>query len=121
MWESLCSGEVKDSKHQGDIFPHICKKYKISAQELFHIGDNIESDYNIPVNHSCRAIHLDYKTEIHSSFSYFNEKPYLLTDSLISGVIQKIKLDADPIEPENQYFRIGMKFLVPYLASIFYG
>src|SRR5258708_2073336 len=119
MSEIFCSGELKYSKHQGDIFPHICKKYKISAQELFHIGDNIESDYNIPVNHSCRAIHLDYKTEIHSSFSYFNEKPYLLTDSLISGVIQKIKLDADPIEPENQYFRIGYEVFGPVFTGYF--
>ena len=42
------SSEVKLSKHSGELFEYVIKELDVSANDIFHIGDNIRNDYINP-------------------------------------------------------------------------
>jgi predicted HAD superfamily hydrolase len=118
--EIFSSGELKYSKGQGDMFTHICQKYKIRPQDVLHLGDNIESDYNIPLKHSINAHHVDYKAAIEKQCAYINkDREYSLTDSLIAGIIEKIKLEEDKSQENNEFYRLGYEVFGPVYTGFF--
>ncbi len=46
--ELFVSSNIKFKKSNGQIYDYILRKYNISSHKIFHIGDNIKSDYLIP-------------------------------------------------------------------------
>ncbi|MEI0532266.1 HAD-IA family hydrolase [Brachyspira pilosicoli] len=88
------SGEIKKSKGEGLLFHHIKEELNIEYNNIFHIGDNIHSDYNIPISLGINAYNyikpLDQfllsnkKMEI-----FFNTNKYDFTTGIIVGIIVK--------------------------------
>lgn len=49
------SSEIGKRKHTGKLFKHIVNDLNIKPSKILHIGDNIESDYNMPRKNGWRA------------------------------------------------------------------
>lgn len=56
--EIYLSSEVFLTKSSGKLYNYLLKKEKVKAKEVFHIGDNYESDYKIPLENGLSAFHL---------------------------------------------------------------
>jgi len=48
------SGEYGLTKGSGRLFDKVLKDFSISAQQLVHFGDNLVSDYNVPISMGIR-------------------------------------------------------------------
>ena len=105
-YEIFCSGELKCNKTEGDVFAHICEKFKIRPQDILHLGDNIVGDYHVPLKLSINTFHIDYKSIAQKQYKYKNEeRNSTFTESLITGVVQKIKLSE--ASHDNEFYRLG--------------
>ena len=69
--------------------------------KFIHIGDNVESDYNIPISFGLKAIHIDnprqklIKTELYNYLKYAIEHKNL-SDSLYLGYIINVEIFNSP-------------------------
>jgi len=75
----LSSELNKTKRNGGRLYDHIITNEGIKYQELLHIGDNLECDYNVPVNKGIRAVHykrdnppIDRKKPIKGDKIYFS-------------------------------------------------
>lgn len=55
--EILVSGELRKSKHEGTIFPHLRDKWDVRYEEILHVGDNAGADVEQPKRLGIRTIH----------------------------------------------------------------
>ncbi len=58
------SSEIKKTKSTGNLYDYVINDLKINANEIIHIGDNIESDYKVPKKKEINAIHFYKATSI---------------------------------------------------------
>lgn len=58
------SSEILKTKATGDLFDYVLKDLDISAEEVIHIGDNKDSDYDMPCKKGINAIHFKKATDV---------------------------------------------------------
>lgn len=68
-YEIFMSGEVGVSKHRGDSFPWLARKYGVSTANIHHFGDNYNGDY---VN--ARANQVKATLTPRTTFFYYKEQ-----------------------------------------------
>lgn len=51
------SSEVKKRKNTGKLFTHVLEAEHLAPHELLHVGDNVESDFRIPLRMGIPACH----------------------------------------------------------------
>ena len=68
------SCEYLNNKKSGILYDIVLKDLKIKPEDCIMIGDNINSDYNIPKEKGIEAIHLDRKEKYDFYSKYLNEK-----------------------------------------------
>lgn len=94
------SSEVKLSKHSGELFEYVIKELDVSANDIFHIGDNIRNDY---INPKLKKIQSSLVPGIKKTKSYKSIEEEILDNFLKN---KKIK--------EN-FMGIGYKLFGPLL------
>ena len=52
------SSEIRLTKAEGDLYPHVLEKEKISFENIIHIGDNYCSDVEMANKKGIKAMHL---------------------------------------------------------------
>jgi len=52
------SSEIGLTKHSGNMFKYIAKKNDLELSKIYHYGDNIHSDYNVPRKMGIKAYHM---------------------------------------------------------------
>ncbi len=62
------SSEIKKRKDTGDLFIHVLESENLGPHEMVHIGDNIDSDFRIPLRLGIPAFHVPSSAE--QFFSY---------------------------------------------------
>ena len=51
------SGELRKSKHKGDLFGYVAADNNLHPERILHIGDNLESDFKSALEAGCAAWH----------------------------------------------------------------
>lgn len=74
------SCEAGVSKKKGGLFEYILEKEQICASDMFHIGDNEQSDYSMPLKHGISAYCYDVIS--HSEYRF----PFLKLERLYYNV-----------------------------------
>jgi predicted HAD superfamily hydrolase len=117
--EIYCSGDIGDCKYNGKLFEYVLSQENIKAKNLFHIGDNYNSDIlqskrlgiksNLVVNDYGKSLfNYDIKEkEILSIYDKNDISKSLLTNMLIANELDCIR---------NHYYKIGY-----HLGIVFYN
>ena len=51
------SGEIGKGKYTGSLYSYVQKEINMPKNQWLHIGDNIHSDYNVPIKYGIKALH----------------------------------------------------------------
>jgi FMN phosphatase YigB (HAD superfamily) len=54
------SCDFRKTKHEGSLFGHVARHYRVSNEMMLHVGDNEHSDYNVPLSRGLLACHLPH-------------------------------------------------------------
>lgn len=93
------SCEINYNKASGKLFNYVLDKHNIKPSEYLHIGDNIHSDVNVPINLGIDVLHYFIEDENVKNFNLnqnFNNKNFayelvsLLSDNQIINSINSI-------------------------------
>ena len=109
------SSEIGSTKHDGSLFRHVLEDLKINPADLFHIGDNRHSDYNIPKALGIRAVRTERPIE-----SYWSEHPdehrfYKRNRSIERSIM--VSMDMINGSSDSIWFDIGRRFGGPLTTS----
>src|SRR5699024_10772913 len=87
--EIFISSKTKRLKHTGNAFKNAMVELKATPEEILHIGDNLNSDVNVPKSLGINAVWLPsilFVTENSNWYQSFNEndidKNYMTYDSM---------------------------------------
>lgn len=58
------SSEVRKTKATGSLYNYVISDLKIDADKIIHIGDNFESDYEVPIKKGINAVHFYKATNV---------------------------------------------------------
>lgn len=94
------SCELKENKSSGGIFKKIQADLSIKPSEIVHIGDNLKSDYLIPLKSGWNAVHIKNVSD--------NEKYDKIEDEVIASYIRNNNSD-------DYFFNAGFSLLGPLL------
>lgn len=81
--EKFYSYEIGYTKNENESYKIVQNKLKVQANEILHIGDNLESDYLMPIKNGWNALYYSNKTveksvrrieKLSSILEYLNEK-----------------------------------------------
>lgn len=76
------SSDIKKTKSTGDLFDYIINDLNISYNEMLHIGDNKNSDFNIPKKKGIKAVHFYKATDVFLDKRKVNSLAQMLNTSL---------------------------------------
>ncbi|MFG5101120.1 DUF4422 domain-containing protein [Campylobacter lari] len=103
------SGEVKCSKHHGDIYNFIIKDLNISPSDILHIGDNYNADYRNALVNGWNAYY--YESPLRQFFKtfprlnlFFNKYNNLTCHIIIGILLKKWLYDEKKIKDYWDYF-----------------
>ena len=115
------SADIKKRKDKGDLYDEILYKENIKPSELFHIGDNENSDYLIPLQKGILAFH--YVS--HSLKTKKNLSNILISDtqkitSLFLGYLinEENKLASKENMKYTTLYNFGYYCIAPFLSAI---
>lgn len=95
----VVSGECRFSKHKATMFNYI--KDLVSPQEIgewFHTGDNISSDYNVPISHGITATHWNRATLSFREKAVRGAAPYeSYWKGQLAGAMRKARLTQEAV------------------------
>lgn len=117
----VISSEPKLTKHTGDLFKSI--KIGNEDKKIFHIGDNIFSDYHHPRAHEIEAAHIPSRRDLfHQSKSLdtvlFDEQSKLLNPLFfLHGSSYHINGLKDKNKFEKYFFSIGYSLMCPLVIG----
>ncbi len=97
------SCELNVKKSDGNMFKHIINNYKIKANKILHIGDNIKSDFLIPKFLGLKV----YRIKNKKPKKYINYKVGLLNKYIEYNLKQK--------NVNNYFYNFGYKNLGPLI------
>lgn len=103
------SSEVGFTKRTGHLFDYILRDLQISSNEIVHIGDNVESDYNIPMNKGINSYLVNHKLLLHD---YFPKNSKRIEIDFLSNFLQNT---IDRSQGTN-YF-LGYSVVGPFLYN----
>ena len=70
--ENAVKASINGGKNRGDLFKVVCQRLNLNPNEIMHIGDNHESDYDNPKSLGFNAIFFPKATSIASDRNYTN-------------------------------------------------
>ena len=107
------SSDQGSSKRDGSLYEIVLKKMGISASQLIHIGDNIESDLKNPKLYGIASIERIINNDIIRNYNCKNDRAI---SSKHLRCFFDINSQAIPCESESSY-RIGYTVIGPFLYS----
>lgn len=107
------SSEYGVRKSTGKLFEVVCDDLDIKGKELFHIGDKIDSDFEIPKKRGHHA--LLYNININSQKVFDYESKYVTIDTKQITNFRKIALMLNPFSNQDEefYFNYGASIFGP--------
>lgn len=104
------SCDYKESKSNLQLFKRVCNEYKISPQNLLHIGDNWNTDYIKPLLLGIRPVHIkaDQKGD------YYNLNKLSEQEQLLYNCLTKI-IGNHVHQCSNDFEKIGYEIYAPLL------
>jgi len=104
--EGLCDRLYLSSTHNflkstGSMFQLIKKKENIPGKKWMHIGDNKDSDYNIPKRLGIKAAWFNESLLTRYERNYFNDPRYHYSRSTIAGLMKQARFQC-PYKNENE-------------------
>ena len=106
------SSEQKISKQTGNLFKQILKEYKIEAKQLFHYGDNINSDFRIPQKIGIRAELYIFKAISEFEQIYFEEDRLYV--QLVAGISKIARINLSEVQKIE---KVGICYSGPLLYA----
>lgn len=116
----LVSGEIKKSKHEGNLFPYACMQLGVPQEKLVHFGDNLHADFLVPQSLGMQSHHynvVETKTEPRLRMPPHFEFKDQAISSLIQGTIKRVlhtERGADDF-----WFDIGLQIFGPLFLGKF--
>lgn len=114
------SGEIKQSKHDGSMFPLVCGQFGITPAQLAHFGDNYRADYQMPLALGVRTrLFAAFGQDIMPTSVLSPEKP--LRDNgvygLIQGTVRNVLLNQKA--EDDPWFGVGASIFGPLFLGKF--
>lgn len=96
------SCEIGKTKLSGNLFQHLLKDLSISNKEIIHVGDNIKSDYFVPLKLGIKAYHIN--TNMHLNFLYndtYMLNPIYKSDynNIVSFIGNRLSVNRNSVMP----------------------
>lgn len=111
--ELFLSSRYKLTKHTGNLYDIAIKKYK----DIYHLGDNIYSDFKIPIKKNIRANHyVNSNPTIYENNIYHNKQLDFELKSILSGAMKAARLNKhyDNIN-QNTIHEVSSNIIAPFL------
>lgn len=115
------SCEAGVSKKKGGLFEYVLKKEQICASDMFHIGDNEQSDYSMPLKHGISAYCYDVIS--HSEYRFPALKLERLLYNVEAGEIYALrnllacKKDGKPNREKQFWYSYGVMIMGPLCTA----
>lgn len=107
------SSTYNKMKCSGNLFRVVLQDLKIAPKDILHIGDNIHSDFNVPMSLGISAIHilkpLDDFMQQDVRVKSFLEENKSLNSSILIGILSYIYA----LEENNYWKKFGFKYAGP--------
>lgn len=97
------SCDLKKTKFKGDMFDDVLIKENIQAHELFHIGDNLHSDYNIPIKKGIRALFYNSSDYLRNVYKQENNYSTQLNE-IWNNIGHQASICNPYSDPKNKFF-----------------
>lgn len=109
------SSTYNKMKCSGNLFRLVLTDLQIEPKDILHIGDNLHSDFNIPMSLGISAIHipkpLDEFMQDDIRVKSFIEENKSLNSSIMIGILSYIYA----IEEQNYWKKFGFKYAGPVI------
>ena len=113
------SGELKKSKHLGDLIPEVCKALGVDEAELVHFGDNPHADHDMPRRSGVKTHLFDHIEKVTEKKLRFQGMPEgdPTVGSIIQGLIRQELIESD--KNKDFWYDIGLQIFGPLFLGKF--
>lgn len=87
------SANVKKTKSTGDLYKYVFEDLDINGNEMIHIGDNYQSDYEMAASLNINSFHFIKATDVMTNSKFTNNLSSMLTKSFPFWQDNKTALD----------------------------
>ena len=105
------SGEIGLTKRKGDLFPYVLDKLSISANQLIHIGDDLNNDISQPQRFGIKSL---VRIMDSTLINFYHTSTGLVERHLQGFFLNHFRLYE---KPNESLFRIGFSVLGPFIYS----
>ncbi len=107
------SCEWQKTKSKGDLFTLVQQKERLTPSSWIHIGDNEESDYEIPKSLGLHSFHKQFVTETYFEKFIYSELKYNVWAQLFVGASKAARLK----DKQSFMYRVGCNYGGPVLTA----